>query len=99
MTPSRALLILRRGVLSGGHERRREALPWWIFGLVGAWLTLSYGSSLLAGSQSPTIPASEGAWNLPGGTSWLWAIPGAIAGLILGWLCIGPVNRLLGWVF
>ena len=29
------------------HERRHEALPWWIFGLLGGWLTFSYGPSLL----------------------------------------------------
>src|SRR5438477_5670135 len=47
MTPSRALLILRRGGLSSGHGHRREALPWWIFGLAGGWFTYSLGPALL----------------------------------------------------
>jgi multidrug efflux pump len=45
MTPSRALLILRKGGLSASGEHKREALPWWIFGLVGGWLTFLFGLS------------------------------------------------------
>jgi multidrug efflux pump len=96
MTPSRALLILRSGGLDG-HGHRREALPWWIFGVIGGWLTFSYGPALLANRLG--MPA-------PGGTGWLWwersaawFAPGALAGLVLGWLIIGPVNAVLGWIF
>jgi multidrug efflux pump subunit AcrB len=102
MTPSRALLILRRGGLSG-HGHRREALPWWIFGLVGGWLTLSYGPSLLAGPLGLPAPGGEGPADLPRWLSWAlsaaWFVPGALAGLVLGWFVIRPVNVLLGWIF
>ncbi len=103
MTPSRALLILRSGGLSGAHGHRREALPWWIFGFVGGWLTLSYLPPLLAGSLHLPAPGSESAADTPGGFAWLvsaaWIAPGAIAGLALGWFCIRPVNGALAWVF
>src|SRR5437588_8638827 len=44
MTPSRAVLILQKaeGGRHGPHAEK-EALPWWIFGLIGGWLTLSFG--------------------------------------------------------
>jgi multidrug efflux pump len=88
MTPSRALLILRGGGL-GGHERRREALPWWIFGVAGGWLTCSCSPSFLAG--------------LPGWPPWILStacfLPGALIGLLLGWCVIRPVNAVLGCVF
>jgi multidrug efflux pump len=82
MTPSRALLILR----GAGHERQHEALPWWIFGLIGGWLTFSFGPSLLPISDFP-------------GKSAIYFVPGALAGLVAGWFIIRPVNAVLGWVF
>src|SRR5207248_4868855 len=42
MTPSRALVIFKSKEGAGSHTHRREALPWWIFGLVGGFLTLSW---------------------------------------------------------
>jgi multidrug efflux pump len=102
MTPSRALLILRRGGLGSGEPRvstpgegrRREALPWWIFGVVGGWLTLSYGPMLLASWIHPSsfIPH-------PFVASAAWFSSGALAGLVLGWFIIRPVNALLGRIF
>jgi multidrug efflux pump len=93
MTPSRALLILR----SGGHERRHEALPWWIFGVIGGWLTWSFGPSLVGAHLS----GWSAEW--PRWPSWAvaiaWSLPGVLAGLMLGWFFIRPVNALLGWIF
>src|SRR5207245_2000732 len=94
MTPSRALLILRSGGLSGGRERR-EALPWWIFGLVGGWLGFSFGPSLLAGPFGLPAPGGERSWT----PFAAWFVLGALAGLALGWFVIRPVNAVLGWVF
>ena len=42
MTPSRALLIFKTKEGENGHEHKKEALPWWIFGMCGA-LTASFG--------------------------------------------------------
>ena len=49
MTPSRAVLIFKTEQGEHGHELKREALPWWIFGLLGGLLMLWYGPGYLAG--------------------------------------------------
>ncbi len=49
MTPSRAVLIFKTEEGAHGHEFKREALPWWIFGVVGGLLAVWYGPALLAG--------------------------------------------------
>ena len=41
MTPSRAVLIFKTEEGEHGHELKREALPWWIFGLFGGLLDRS----------------------------------------------------------
>jgi len=103
MTPSRALLILRKGGLSGAQGHHREALPWWIFGAVGGWLSMAFGPELPGGFVH--LPA---AWNpeaadAPRWLGWVvsagWFAPGALVGLVLGWFCIRPVNAVLAWVF
>jgi multidrug efflux pump len=104
MTPSRALLILRSGGLgAGGHGHRREALPWWIFGVLGGWLAFRYGPSLLAGRLGLPAPGGEAPAGLLRQYSWAlpvaWSVPGALIGLAFGWLAIRPVNAVLGWVF
>jgi multidrug efflux pump len=95
MTPSRALLILRGGGM-GGHGHRREALPWWFFGVIGGWLTFRY-AGLLADQFELLAPEGKGLewWSL----AVAWFAPGAIVGLAVGWVIIGPVNVVLGWVF
>jgi multidrug efflux pump subunit AcrB len=46
MTPSRAVMIFKAEEGHAGHEVKREALPWWIFGIVGGVLTLLFLPSL-----------------------------------------------------
>jgi multidrug efflux pump subunit AcrB len=102
MTPSRAVLIFKS---EAGHGHRREALPWWIFAIVGGLLTYLLGPKLLGGHFG--LPAATGAEEGPEGASW-WAIgleavlyfpPGALAGGLVGWFLIRPVNAGLGWFF
>ena len=53
MTPSRAVVIFKTEEGQHGHGPKREALPWWIFGLLGLatmWLLPAY---------------SAGQWGLP----------------------------------
>ncbi|MFI5455513.1 MAG: efflux RND transporter permease subunit [Isosphaerales bacterium] len=106
MTPSRAVLIFKTEEgKHGGHELKREALPWWIFGVVGGLLAYWYGPEYLAGRFG--LPASPGGAGEPEPSGWMpWAItaasyfaPGAVAGGAIGWLIIRPVNAVLGWVF
>jgi multidrug efflux pump subunit AcrB len=101
MTPSRAVLIFKAEKTEAGHEIRREALPWWIFGVLGGLLTVWLAPGLLPHPPALSAPA---AGESPGMLrEWLaWGIdfaPGALAGGLLGWLVIRPVNAVLGWVF
>jgi multidrug efflux pump subunit AcrB len=105
MTPSRAVVIFRTEEGHGGsHEHKREALPWWIFGLVGL-VTVWLGPRYLAGPLGlPDINARpEDAPELPAWQAWLitamYFLPGMLLGLVIGWFAIVPVNRVLGWFF
>ncbi len=108
MTPSRAVLIFKTEEGEHGHELKREALPWWFIGVLGGILTASMGQelagNLLAGHLG--VPYSSTALDAGTGPSWMsraaWAaafLPGALAGGLAGWLMIGPVNAVLGWLF
>ncbi len=105
MTPSRAVLIFKTEEgAHGGHEFKREALPWWIFGVVGGLLADWYGPDLLAGRFG--LPAE---WRGPVRAKpsvlmfWIvsaaYFIPGAIIGGLVGRMIIRPVNAVLGWLF
>jgi multidrug efflux pump len=103
MTPSRAVLIFKTERGSHGHEFKREALPWWSFGLFGGVLAVWYGPRFLAGHLGlpSSATGSEGAAARQMG----WAVTavyfslGAPAGAALGWLLIRPVNAVLGRLF
>jgi len=104
MTPSRAVLIFKTQEGAHGHEFKREALPFWIFGLVGGLLTVRFCPGLLSGLLRVSVSASGAAE--AAATSWRsWAVaavdfvPGAVAGCFLGWFLIRPVNAVLGWIF
>ncbi len=76
---------------------KREALPWWIFGIIGGTATAWLLPKLLAWSdrELPVAPA-PGTFTLHNAI--LFA-PGLLLGLVLGWLLIKPVNSLLGAFF
>jgi multidrug efflux pump len=92
MTPSRAVLVFKTEE-AGGRIREPEALPWWIFAVAGGVLTAWYGPGLLPRFG---LPPPAGIWTLKTATL---LVPGAVAGGIIGWLVIKPVNAGLGWVF
>src|SRR5262245_51640225 len=114
MTPSRAVLIFKakEGETAGHAHHKREALPWWIFGVLVGVLTLWLWPQL------PFRPADvlrlPAAWlELPADPETLnemetwryWLIssvhflPGLLVGLIVGLFVIRPVNAVLGWLF
>jgi multidrug efflux pump subunit AcrB len=107
MTPSRAVLIFKTEEKAGGHEHQREALPWWFFGVLGGLASAALSPELihLLNSKLSTglvtvPPAGEEPSTLQQWLVWGIAfIPGALAGGVLGWLVIRPVNAVLGWVF
>jgi multidrug efflux pump len=104
MTPSRAVMIFKTDDLGHGHELKREALPWWIFGIIGgaitAWLEVRYVADLAglpvpaAGTDEPEISTLM-SWIIYGA----YFVPGAVAGCLVGWFLIRPVNAVLGWLF
>ena len=77
MTPSRAVLIFKTEEGSHGHELKREALPWWIFGVVGGLLAVWYGPEYLAGRFG--LPAASGGAGETEASGWMsWAITAAL---------------------
>ena len=109
MTPSRAVLIFKTEEGVDGHVHRKEALPWWIFGVFGGLLTGWLGPKLLvlAGIQANPAELLLGKNARPGrAPKWLaWIVyaiyftPGLLVGLPIGWFIIRPVNAALGWFF
>jgi len=112
MTPSRAVMIFKGQEGAGHQPHKREALPWWIFGVLGGLLTVWLWPLLpfkpadvlhlpAAWLELPTDPQALGdmeAWRYWTITS-LHFLPGLLAGLIVGWFVIRPVNAILGWLF
>ncbi len=103
MTPSRAVLIFKTEEGSHGHELKREALPWWIFGLVGGMLAYWYGPIYLPGWFGLPATSDDTGETVAGWMSWSIAaayfVPGAVAGGAFGLLVIRPVNAVLGMLF
>jgi multidrug efflux pump len=114
LTLSRAVSIFgaeeKRHGTEGGRQKAggrrqeagatKEALPWWIFGIVGGMLTVWLAPRFLAGHVGLPAAAAEEATSLQ---KWLYRGatfgPGLLLGLVAGWFLIGPVNAVLGWFF
>jgi multidrug efflux pump subunit AcrB len=108
MTPARATAIFAgRKHDAHGHDDGREALPWWFFGIIGGLLSYWFLWPIAA----PEMGLAEGqtsVFGAPGSLRHSGAtyaayvalfIPGAIAGGLLGWIIIRPVNWILGGFF
>ena len=98
MTPSRAVLIFKSDEAKG-HGHVREALPWWIFGILGGITSYIVLHPLLAGHWRFPATGSEA-------STWIWLaaatvyfLPGVIVGGIAGLIIIRPVNAALGWFY
>jgi multidrug efflux pump len=106
MTPSRAVMIFKtEQAHSGhGHEFQREALPWWIFGILGGIATAWIGWHFFAGQYGlPAAPTAEDEIEMPRWLYWtitaIYFTPGLFVGLAVGWVIITPVNIVLGAFF
>jgi multidrug efflux pump len=99
MTPSRAVLIFKTEPGGKGHGHRREALPWWFFGIVGGLLTVWEGPEWLAQSDLQWLLREADATGIYGLSSILLFLPGALIGGLIGWFTIGPTNLVLGRLF
>ncbi len=115
MTPARAAAIFK-GRKHGhhGHDDGREALPWWLFGLVAGvaslWLLWPHVAPRLGlGDDGEALAGEPGSLKVMGltyGLDVLLFLPGALLGGIVGWFIIRPVNwvlarffRAFNWVF
>src|SRR5438477_12225763 len=98
MTPSRALLIFKSQGKAPGHGHKREALPWWLFGIVGGLISVWLGPKFLnwADLELPVATVQSGIFNLH---NTILFIPGLVLGLAVGWFLILPVNLVLGAFF
>jgi multidrug efflux pump len=101
LTPARAVTIFRTQRTEHGHHHLREALPWWIFGILGAVVAYALGPGHLAERIMAWVAPHRAA-----PPSWLpWTIytalfvPSIIIGAVVGWFVIRPVNRVLGGFF
>ena len=97
MTPSRAAAIFKTEQLADGHQHRKEALPWWFFGILGGLFTAWLGYRLLAPTLGLSGPADspdavEAPWWLDYGFWGVCFLPGALLGGAAGYLIIRPVN-------
>jgi multidrug efflux pump subunit AcrB len=113
MTPSRAVLIFRSEEVGAASRAApegparlagptsKEALPWWIFGILGGLLTVWLAERFLAGRwglPSTAVEASGSRW-MSWGVTAAYFVPGMFLGALLGWVLIRPVNAVLGWIF
>jgi multidrug efflux pump len=100
MTPSRAAVIFKSEEGEHGHEHRKEALPWWFFGIIGGLVTVWLGHKFLSAQLG--LVAEQG-MELPLWKAWsidaALFTPGALIGGIIGKLIIRPVNATLGSFF
>ena len=108
MTPARAASIFASRKPGQRGDQGKEALPWWGFGVAGGFLSIWLLESVL-GTWLGIAPRT-GAGDESAPESFLGSIkhsavllglfiPGLIAGGIVGWFIIAPVNRLLGHIF
>jgi multidrug efflux pump len=107
MTPARAAWIFASRKPGRHGDQGKEAFPWWSFALFGglatAWLltpTLSASLGLPAGEgDGDAAPGGLRANLVTWGIAFICFLPGAVAGGVLGWFLIRPVNWVLGYFF
>jgi len=107
MTPALAVLFFASRK-PGKHGEDKEALPWWSFGLFGGLATVWLLTPILGPSlglstgegHGEAAPGGLGAGLVELGATLLLALPGAIAGGVLGKLLLARlVNWALGYFF
>ncbi len=100
LTPSRAVSIFKTEENGANKELKKEALPWWFFGILGGGLTIWLGThySTYRPDNDPEL-SKWSALAVRAGLFTAFFVPGALAGGIMGWFFIGRVNAAAAWVF
>jgi multidrug efflux pump len=79
-----------------GHEHKREALPWWSFGVFGALLAFwIVGKFTAHGAEEETSGLATALAFVESPATWI----GGVGGLVFGWFLIHPINAVLGFIF
>jgi len=110
MTPARAASIFGNRKFSQdgqghAHDEGREALPWWLFAIIGGLVTMSLLWPFVAARMdyerlTATLdPNSLQIFTTRQIINVLTFLPGMIAGGVLGWIIIRPVNWVLDKFF
>ncbi len=103
LTPSRAVAIFKTEQgHHGGHEMQREALPWWIFAIIGGLISVWLCKPFVAPRMG--LPLEEDtAINVPAWLSYavfgVSFLPGMLLGGLAGWFIVHPVNAVLSRLF
>src|SRR5271166_3209142 len=106
MTPALAVLFFANRK-PGKHGEDKEALPWWSFGLFGGLTTVWLLTPILGPAlglhtgegHGEAAPGGLGASLAELGATLLLALPGVLAGGVLGWFIVRRVNWILGFFF
>lgn len=99
LTPSRAVSIFKTD--EGGHHKR-EALPWWFFGILGGLITMTLGNYYVEPQLQLNLRIlgeDEIPQWVPYATMAVYFLPGLIMGALIGLVIIKPVNAVLAFVF
>jgi multidrug efflux pump subunit AcrB len=92
LTPARAVAIFKTE--GKGSEPTREALPWWIFAIIGGVVTAKFLPPMVS-RFAPGLSEGVNSWLLLA----IYFAPGAVVGGIFGRIIIRPVNSFLGMIF
>lgn len=104
MTPSRAVLIFKTEQTGQPGHLVREAVPWWLFAILGGIISMKLLPEHLPAWLKIPLPAgAEGTGEIPATLGYamdvVYFTPGMILGAIFGWFAIKPINAVLGWFF
>jgi multidrug efflux pump len=102
MTPARAASIFGSRKHGHGHDDGREALPWWFFSLVGGFVSLWLLRPVITpmfGLETVGTGSGLRAQLASVGLSTALFLPGVLAGGVIGWIIIRPVNAVMGLLF
>ena len=98
LTPSRAVAIFEKQKLDEHGHPIHEALPWWIFAVVGGLATVWAAKKYFAAELGLHVEAGEAA-SLSWPMSLALALPGLAVGGLFGWFAIKPINAALSKFF
>ncbi len=99
LTPSRAVAIFEKQKLDEHGRPIHEALPWWIFGIIGGVLAVWAAKKYFAVQLGLHAGGGDEGGGLPWPMFFAVMTPGALLGGAIGWFIVSPVNAVLSKFF